>query len=186
MQTNTFQGVIITDGIQSYFVFTYICGKMEWSGQGLETATVGYNSNGDYYDNNPANGLPDIAQIISCVIPEGGRRKRQMQTDRNVSTTGSLTPDSMNLDRKRIYSCRNISMNDMICFSNITIIQQSLENTLLKCPSTEENLLNFSAGFQKFPQQQGNCYRTRQMEMIVADTFKGSIPFVYVCCYRDG
>ena len=30
--TNTFQGILITDGLNSYAVFIYECGGMEWDG----------------------------------------------------------------------------------------------------------------------------------------------------------
>ncbi len=44
MQTNTFQAVVITSGVESYALFTYQCGSMEWSGG----ATIGFNTNDTY------------------------------------------------------------------------------------------------------------------------------------------
>ncbi len=78
-QTNTFQGVLVTNTTASFYGFSYGCGDLQWSGQGFETAIVGYNSHADYFFNHPANGIPDIGQIVSCtrqIIPTGGRRKR--------------------------------------------------------------------------------------------------------------
>ena len=49
LQTNTFQGILITDGSHSYTVFTYRCGSMEWSG----SATIGFNADNDLFQNHP-------------------------------------------------------------------------------------------------------------------------------------
>lgn len=62
-QTNTFQGIIITDGVHSYSLFTYKCGDMEWSRGGI----IGFNAAGELYANHPlsqsqeSNGAPLIA-----------------------------------------------------------------------------------------------------------------------------
>ncbi len=60
---NTFQAIAISNGAESYALFTYKCGEMEWSGQ----AVIGYNggSLSDYYFNHPLSGSDD-AQTIAC------------------------------------------------------------------------------------------------------------------------
>ena len=142
---------------------------MEWSGLGFETATVGYNSNGDYYDNNPANGLPDIAQIISCDIPEGVRRKRQ---------TGPNGGDTMQLrSNNTSILCMDLSRADNGFIPDI----HQFNETLPKCPPTKAQL-NICNDFQEFPPQQDDCYRTKMVAEvdIINQT---TVPFVYVCCY---
>ena len=52
MQTNTFQAIVITSGVESYAVFTYQCGTMEWSGG----ATIGFNANNTYFANHRLSG----------------------------------------------------------------------------------------------------------------------------------
>ena len=54
--TNTFQGILITDGIHSYAVFIYECGGMEWGGGviGWQSSSTHYEEHylsGDYYSN---------------------------------------------------------------------------------------------------------------------------------------
>ena len=63
IQTNTFQAIAITDGSQSYAVYTYRCGHLEWSGG----ATIGYNGGpvGNFYANHPFSGLN--AKNIACL-----------------------------------------------------------------------------------------------------------------------
>lgn len=53
MQENTFQAVLITDGVDSFTIFTYNCGFIEW-GNG---ATIGFNAAGQVYDNQELSGM---------------------------------------------------------------------------------------------------------------------------------
>lgn len=55
---NTFQAILITDETQSYVVFIYMCGLMEWD----NTATIGYTANGDSFDNHDPS-----SNEIACV-----------------------------------------------------------------------------------------------------------------------
>ena len=61
MQTNTYEGIIITNGQQSYAVFTYKCGQLEWSGG----ATIGFNAAGNFYQNHHLSGT--YAKNIACL-----------------------------------------------------------------------------------------------------------------------
>ena len=60
MQNNTFQGILITNGFQSYAIFIYRCGLMGWSGN----ATIGFKAAGDYYENHNLSG--NSARLIAC------------------------------------------------------------------------------------------------------------------------
>ena len=178
LQTNTFQGVLITDIIKSYSAFTYVCGEMEWSGQ---KATVGYNSNGDYFNNNPASGLEDIAQIISCRIPEGGRRKRQ--TAENGGEASQI-PVNMEMSEE-LERCRSIANIDDTSFMNITELMQDNQqdfDQLPECPSTKVQL-GISTEFEEFTSQEGDCHRSIAMTM--TPTINRNFNFVTVCCYAD-
>ena len=64
MQTNTYQALVITDGVQSYTVFTYNCQLMEWTGL-FRHATVGYNAGGEDFFNHELSGSPQI-NMIAC------------------------------------------------------------------------------------------------------------------------
>ena len=59
LTTNTFQGVIITDGSTSYAVFLYHCPSMEWSGN----AVIGWQASSFYYRNHPLSGTSDAKQV---------------------------------------------------------------------------------------------------------------------------
>ena len=62
LQTNTFQGILITDGTKSYAVHTYVCGEMEWG----DESTVGFNAGGEYYENHPITGHFQ-SHFIACL-----------------------------------------------------------------------------------------------------------------------
>lgn len=61
VQTNTFQGIVITNGQQSYALFTYQCGQLGWSGG----ATIGFTAAGNVYQNNRLSGT--YARNIACL-----------------------------------------------------------------------------------------------------------------------
>lgn len=61
-QTNTYQGIVATDGQQSYALFTYRCDLMLWSGN----ATIGFNTDGSFYQNHILSGTSD-AKDIACL-----------------------------------------------------------------------------------------------------------------------
>ena len=62
LQTDTFQGIVITNGSRSYAVFTYKCGLMQWSGE----ATIGFKADRTYYRNNPLSGTV-LSNTIACI-----------------------------------------------------------------------------------------------------------------------
>ena len=62
LQTDTFQGIVITDGSKSYAVFTYKCGLMQWSGN----ATIGFKADRTYFRNHPLSGSI-TSNSIACI-----------------------------------------------------------------------------------------------------------------------
>ena len=60
MQTNTFQGLVITNGYQSFTVFTYRCGKMQWSGN----AVIGFKANSELSAIHKLSGRN--AKLVAC------------------------------------------------------------------------------------------------------------------------
>ena len=116
LQTNTYQGIIITDKVNTYYVFTYICGELQWSvGSGFDHAVVGYNSHGDYFYNTPGSGYENIADIVSCSFQVGNRRIRN--TPPQESMQGVLpynTPNPVEMCSDKIDTDRNSISDDKI------------------------------------------------------------------------
>ena len=61
-QTNTFQGIIVTDFSRSFAVFTYYCGDLNYS----NGATIGFTTTDGLFANHPAT-LRGSAQSIACL-----------------------------------------------------------------------------------------------------------------------
>ena len=70
VQANTYQAVVITDGIQAYAVFTYDCERMESPGY-YQHATIGFNARGEYYQNHPFSGS-SIVNNVACENERNG------------------------------------------------------------------------------------------------------------------
>ena len=54
--------MVITDGSESYALFTYQCGSMSWHGN----ATVGFNAGGTLFENHPLTGTSS-ANSVACL-----------------------------------------------------------------------------------------------------------------------
>ena len=52
---------MITNGTDSYAVFTYLCGALTWHGN----ATIGFNAGGTWFENHPVSGTIN-ANSIAC------------------------------------------------------------------------------------------------------------------------
>ena len=187
-QTNTFQGAIITDTVFTYYVFSFTCGEIEWSGQGFETAIVGYNSNGDYFVNHPANGFSDIGDIISCTIhtlPGGRRKKRQMAADGAIPA-GAVPADQVAQGDKQV--CIGIAKfddQDIMEFNDLRNANNQIWTAALPgCPPIEA-LIQLSGEFQPFPLQGDNCYRSNNMFVPMIEGAMRTFQFVSVCCYDE-
>ncbi|CAI8032996.1 Low-density lipoprotein receptor-related protein 1, partial [Geodia barretti] len=64
--TNTFQAVLITNGTNSYAVFTYECPEVQWGNY----ATIGFNAGGTYFENHEFSGSTDAPTIDCIAEPE--------------------------------------------------------------------------------------------------------------------
>jgi fibulin 1/2 len=60
---NTFQAVLATDGLNSFAIFNYNCGDLQWSGR-WSKAVIGYNAEGGFhYENHRLSGYDEITQV---------------------------------------------------------------------------------------------------------------------------
>ena len=64
-QQNSYQAIVITDGADSYALFTYNCEQMEWTGY-WQHGVVGYNAKGEHYENHPASGFEVVGTAVAC------------------------------------------------------------------------------------------------------------------------
>lgn len=66
MQTNAYQAIVITNHEESYAIFTYNCGEVQWSAGLGRYSTIGFYSASDgIFENHPLTGQPNI-NMIAC------------------------------------------------------------------------------------------------------------------------
>ena len=79
LQTNSFQGVVVTDGQQTFVVFTYNRNMLEWSSTSSSGAhavigvNVGNGIQGNFppFQNHPLSGFPDVPMVASLNLDHG-------------------------------------------------------------------------------------------------------------------
>ena len=64
-QESNFQVVVATNGVQSYVVFTYRCGELNWIG-GSHAASIGFSSSSTSFANHPLSRQTSVNNI-SCL-----------------------------------------------------------------------------------------------------------------------
>ena len=171
-QTNTYQGIILTDRANTYFLLTYTCGDIEWSSIGDEAAVVGYNAQSDYFFNHPASGFSSIGDAVSCTSP---RNKRQEKL--SVFTIG-----------KRVQVNKELVRDSVKCMAFYTvdtedISEEQLNNEIIPnvepCPCNSRQASQ-DKRFQPQPSKE-NCYT--QIVPLKVRTNAQVYTFVQQCCY---
>ena len=117
LQTNTYQALVITDGVQSYTVFTYNCQTMEWSRSPDRHAVVGYNAFGLQFQNHPLSGTPDIL-TIAC------ENQPYTNWSNQVYQLPSISPDEQQLLRRECMSLHSNDATDRVSIQTVASIVQ--------------------------------------------------------------
>ena len=68
LQMNTFQTVMVTDGINSFAIFIYQCGDLEWPG--FVGATIGFGAGSEFASNHWLSGTPNVTSIACLNTPD--------------------------------------------------------------------------------------------------------------------
>lgn len=94
-QTNSFQGILVTDGYQSYTIFLYRCGELEWPGD----STIGFIANEEFYYNHRLSGTREANDIACLNINTGTpwttlvyRIAPRPVENRNISFSALINP----------------------------------------------------------------------------------------------
>ena len=61
VQENSFQAVVVTNGVQSYTVFTYQCGELNWVQ--LNSSSIGFSAGFTLFANHPLSRQPNVNDI---------------------------------------------------------------------------------------------------------------------------
>ncbi len=79
----------MSNTIDTYVIFTYMCGEIQWSTVGgSRPAVVGFNSEGVAFENHPQSGYGSIGNAVSCVVELGKRKRRNTHLTVNITRNG--------------------------------------------------------------------------------------------------
>ena len=164
MQENSYQALVITDGADTYTVFTYNCDMMQWSGN-WQHAVVGYNARGDTFSNHPASGFEIVKTAVAC--PNNLLYKVPWN---NIVYKISPPPD---FEVEQRIKCRKLYKKD---FKTIGSVNQVIEQ-LEPCPC---NAWQAQRDWGRFRSELSNGFCFVQRIAVELWRFK----FTQQCCYE--
>ena len=167
---NSYQALVITDGGNTYTVFTYNCDLMQWSGY-WRHAIVGYNARGSLFENHPASGIEVISTAVACP------NKIHYQVPwSNLVYKISPPPDFRS---SKIIKCRELYQEDLKKWGeeeDMIEISQKLE----PCPCSVQQAWRDWGRFHA-ERSRGLCFLQRIPLLVERDGLEGK--FTQQCCY---
>ena len=102
-QSNTFQGIVITNRSKTYAVYTYHCDDMQWS----DGSVIGFNAGGSYYANHPLSDSIEACDI-DCVHSPGSEWNNVVYD--LTPNTEIIAPTTLSgyLAKLKSYSCQAV------------------------------------------------------------------------------
>ena len=171
--------------LQTYAIFSYICGEIQWSSLGRNrAAVVGFNAEGDFFGNHPLSGFSDIGDAVSCTF-DAGKKRRKRAGARCVSMPLPLPNDPV--IRRLVQQCLDVYNSDRLLLNverrfrpNIT--NQVLATRLDPCPCFLTQVTADTARFMQLPDSP-SCYvsSTSVTESLQLEP----IQLTQMCCYDD-
>ena len=160
-----------------------MCGEIQWSALGTNrAAVVGYNSEGNFFENHPLSGLSGIGDAVSCTFDIGKRRKRQDDMPNNMPMLIPADPDVQRI----INRCLSFEARERFAYFG-TIPEESpetLANRLDPCPCTPDQAIEDRARFVRH-NDRDDCYISSQPVSVRLGGV-GIIGLTQMCCYANG
>lgn len=182
MQVNSYQTTIVTNVTRTYAIFSYMCGEIQWSALGRnKAAVVGYNAEGNFFQNHPLSGLSSIGDAVSCTFNIGKRRKRQGQNG-NSENVAIPTDESVT---GGIDLCLTLERTDKLSYFTTSETPQSLATRLEQCPCTINQVAFDRARFIRLEDDTKDCYVSSEPVDVFLPAL-GTITLTQLCCYIDG
>ena len=180
-QVNNYQAVVVTDVLQTYVVFSYMCDDIQWSAVGQnKAAVVGFNANGLFFQNHPLSGFPGVGRGVSCTRQLGRKRKRQADpTNINME----LPVDKVLNDS--VYTClKAVDRDDLTTIAVHLMGGFERLSSMLKesytCPCSLSQVLGDSGRFQR-QKNLTHCFvSTVPIEVFI---FIDTLSLTQQCCF---
>lgn len=155
---------------------------MEWSSLGQSrAAVVGFNSEGNFFQNHPASGFASVADIVSCGVNQGRRRRKRQEPE--------PLPPIMQLDvdpdiRNSAAECNDRRNLDQILLQDPNQLAVSLSGC--PCPPTQGQAMIDAARFVEhsnsplcYVSTVPNCNAEAQVQGAV------TVTAAHQCCYDN-
>lgn len=158
-----------------------MCGEVQWSSLGRnKPAVVGYNSEGNFFENHPLSGLTGVGNAVSCIFDIGRRRKRQNDQPNNMPMV--LPADR--LVQGVVKQCMEAAATDEFAYYSSGKTPETLANELDPCPCTLQQAFEDHARFIRI-NEPDNCYISSTPLGSKLPSF-GLISLTQMCCYING
>lgn len=153
---------------------------MQWSGLGQSrAAVVGYNSEGNFFQNHPSSGFSTIANIISCGVNQERRSKRQVDPL-------EIRPMQLPTDpvlRMRAETCIRRYLMDVQLFRfNPTELADLVSDR--PCPPSLDQAI-YDAARYVLQTESPHCYVSTLSERSDAVSAAFTVSATQQCCYDD-
>lgn len=175
MQTNTYQALIISNGLETFTVFTYNCDLLNWIGSGLSTyASIGFSVQGqagDFsnFENFVLSKTPTVGSVACSNVPFNISYANIVY---RVGVAGSE-------EQRARSACMERVRRDEIAF-DIRSLETVRSGLFLRdCPCTLSQA-NLDANFNFYTTTDGlTCFYGSNFQFLLPDGNR----FVYRCCY---
>lgn len=155
---------------------------MQWSGLGQSrAAVVGYNSEGNFFQNHPSSGFSTIANIISCGVNQESRSKRQADPLLLEIIPVELPTDPVL--RMRAQTCIDRYLLD-IQFLKINPTELADLVSDRPCPPSLDQAINDAARYV-MQTESPHCYVSTLSKRSDAVSAAFTIFATQQCCYDD-
>lgn len=198
LQTNTFQAIIISDGAETFSVFTYNCDQLRWGGSFNDFPAIGYsvfvtgNSTLPNHSNHPQSRMSPVTNIACSNQQRYGSPWSNLVYRIGISTSNYQMQRSSCLARvsndEDIYPILSSSLSDPSFLSDQVFARESL---------FVSNSVFFRVGIQDCPCTQMQAERDNRFGIARRRSFLGGkicffsrlsalyagVSFGFRCCY---
>ena len=176
----------MSNTIDTYVVFTYMCGDIQWSSVGGSgAAVVGFNAEGDAFHNHPHSGFDSIGEAVSCVVEFGKRRRRQETI--NVTRNDITKVYTQEQFAALVRNCDNALREDQRVLPIPAVEFERLRDTfgLEPCPGDINKLDDELGRFMRQTDIADQCYITTKPIQTSLHLSGESISATQQCCYDE-
>lgn len=179
IQTNTYQAVVISDGTETYSIFTYNCEQLHWIGEVGNYASVGFNVLSNM-ENFPSFANHDLSRTPNVGMLACNHTSQGVPWTNTIYRIGVSVSD---LQRNRSWCLDQVAKDELRYNVSTENIIHNLPAELSDCPCSifqvQRDPRFFSDANATFLDE-ADCYFSRFPSTYSSDS---TIKMFYRCCY---